>query len=269
MPGIGVGIVVKDKLVFAKGYGFRDFGKKLPVHAQDRGADRLQHQALHRGRRGAAGRGGQARLGQAGAAVRAGHPVLQRRARRHGDDPRHARRTAPGSRATTRSGTSRTSRGKELFERLKYLEPTQPLRQTFLYNNMMYAGAGYVVELLSGKTWEDFVRERIFTPLGMTSTVFSIDDMLTQPEHGVPFTERRDSFELYAIPYYREAAGIGPAGLDQLEPRGHVALADRAHERRQARRPAGDPGGGAQGDARARDRARPTRARRRAASASC
>ena len=29
-PGIGVGIVVKDKLVFAKGYGFRDYGKKLP-----------------------------------------------------------------------------------------------------------------------------------------------------------------------------------------------------------------------------------------------
>jgi CubicO group peptidase (beta-lactamase class C family) len=28
-PGIGVGIVVKDKLVFAKGYGFRDYGKKL------------------------------------------------------------------------------------------------------------------------------------------------------------------------------------------------------------------------------------------------
>src|SRR5579859_5163066 len=29
-PGIGVGIVVGDKLVFAKGYGFRDYGKKLP-----------------------------------------------------------------------------------------------------------------------------------------------------------------------------------------------------------------------------------------------
>jgi CubicO group peptidase (beta-lactamase class C family) len=29
-PGIGVGVVVKDKLVFAKGYGYRDYGKKLP-----------------------------------------------------------------------------------------------------------------------------------------------------------------------------------------------------------------------------------------------
>jgi CubicO group peptidase (beta-lactamase class C family) len=29
-PDVGVGIVVNDKLVFAKGYGFRDYGKKLP-----------------------------------------------------------------------------------------------------------------------------------------------------------------------------------------------------------------------------------------------
>ena len=29
-PGIGIGIVKGDKLVFAKGYGFRDYGKKLP-----------------------------------------------------------------------------------------------------------------------------------------------------------------------------------------------------------------------------------------------
>src|ERR1700678_646407 len=29
-PGIGVGIVVNDKLVFAKGYGYRDYENKLP-----------------------------------------------------------------------------------------------------------------------------------------------------------------------------------------------------------------------------------------------
>jgi hypothetical protein len=77
---------------------------------------------------------------------------------------------------------------------------------------MMYAGAGYVIELVSGKTWESFVRERLLRPLGMTSTVFSIEDLQKAPEHGVPFTERRDSFELHPIPYYSEAEGVGPAG---------------------------------------------------------
>ena len=33
-PGIGVGIVVGDKLVFAKGYGYRDYEKKLPFTAE-------------------------------------------------------------------------------------------------------------------------------------------------------------------------------------------------------------------------------------------
>ena len=36
--------------------------------------------------------------------------------------------------------------------------------------------------------------------------------MVKQPDHGVPFTERRDSFELYEIPYYGEEVGVGPAG---------------------------------------------------------
>ena len=31
VPGCGIGIVVKDKLVFARGYGYRDLEKRLPV----------------------------------------------------------------------------------------------------------------------------------------------------------------------------------------------------------------------------------------------
>src|SRR4030095_9017849 len=101
---------------------------------------------------------------------------------------------------------------RELYERLKYLEPKTSARQVFLYNNMMYIGAGYIDELLSGKTWETLVKERIFDPLGMKSTVFTIDELEGAPDHGVPWTERRDSFELYKIPYYREAVAVGPAG---------------------------------------------------------
>ena len=70
-PAIGVGIVVGDKLVFAKGYGYRDYEKKLPFTPTTLAPDRLQHQAVH-GRRGRPpGGGGQADLGQAGARVRA------------------------------------------------------------------------------------------------------------------------------------------------------------------------------------------------------
>ena len=40
---------------------------------------------------------------------------------------------------------------RELFDRLKYLEPQEPMRQTFLYNNLMFAGVGYMIELQSGQ----------------------------------------------------------------------------------------------------------------------
>ena len=33
-PGVGVGIVVGNKLVFVKGYGYRDYEKKLPFTAR-------------------------------------------------------------------------------------------------------------------------------------------------------------------------------------------------------------------------------------------
>jgi CubicO group peptidase (beta-lactamase class C family) len=46
-PGIGVGVVVGDKLVFAKGYGYRDYEKKLPFTPRHGLSDRLEHEAVH------------------------------------------------------------------------------------------------------------------------------------------------------------------------------------------------------------------------------
>lgn len=210
-PGIGVGIVVGDKLVFAKGYGYRDFEKKLPY------TPLTLHQI--------------ASNTKLFTAVAAG--LLVDEGKLTWDKP--VRESVPtinfynDQLNTTvtlrdmlahRTGITRhdtiwfksdLSR-KELFDRIKYLEPSEPLRQTFLYNNLMYAAVGYMIELQSGKTWEDFVRERIFGPLKMTSTTFSVADMLKQPEPGVPFSEKRDSFELYQIPYYEDIGGVAPCG---------------------------------------------------------
>ena len=211
VPGIGVAVIAKDQVIFAKGYGYRDYGQKLPFTARTVVPIASNTKLF--------------------TATAAG--LLVEEGKLEWDKP--VRQFVPGIQfyndelnATVtirdmlshRTGITRHDTiwyksdftRKELYERLKYLEPSQPLRQTFLYNNMMYAGAGYVIELLSGRRWEDFLRERLLGPLGMTSTVFSIPDLQKAPEHGVPYTERRDSFEIYSIPYYSEAEGIGPAG---------------------------------------------------------
>jgi hypothetical protein len=76
----------------------------------------------------------------------------------------------------------------------------------------MYAAVGYVIELKTGQTWEAFVRERILVPLEMKNTGYSTIEMRKHPDHGVPYTERRDSDELYAVPFYDETDGLAPAG---------------------------------------------------------
>jgi len=211
VPGIGVAVVTKDRVVFAKGYGYRDYGQKLPFTTKTVVPIASNTKLFTATAAGLLVEDGKLEWDRP---VRQFVPGIQ-----FYNDELNAT-VSIRDMLSHRTGITRHDTiwyksdftRKELYERLKYLEPTQPMRQTFLYNNMMYAGAGYVIELLSGRRWEDFVRERLLGPLGMTSTVFSIEELQVQPEHGVPYTERRDSFELYRIPYYSEAEGIGPAG---------------------------------------------------------
>jgi hypothetical protein len=102
---------------------------------------------------------------------------------------------------------------KELFEKLKYLEPSQPPRTGFLYNNLMYDAAGYIIELITKKTWEEFVKEKIFQPLEMTNTIFSVNEMLTKSDYFVPYNEKRDTTVLYKVQCYSDdGRGTGPEG---------------------------------------------------------
>ncbi|HEX7770992.1 MAG TPA: serine hydrolase, partial [Pyrinomonadaceae bacterium] len=101
---------------------------------------------------------------------------------------------------------------RELWDRLRYLEPTAPLRTKFLYNNLMFTAAGQVIEELSGQTWEQFTQRRIFDPLGMSRSTLTIEDNIKGPEPAVPYSERRDSTELYKQPYYTAEVAIAPAG---------------------------------------------------------
>src|SRR4029079_15283066 len=112
---------------------------------------------------------------------------------------------------------------KELFRKLQYMEPKVPLRTTFLYNNLMYAAVGYLIELQTGQTWEQVVRERLMQPLEMKDSLFTVAEMTKQADIGVGYTERRDSFELYNKPYYEDIGGLAPAGaiVSNLEEMSH------------------------------------------------
>lgn len=57
----------------------------------------------------------------------------------------------------------------ELIRHLRLMDFEQPFRTSFVYSNMMYSVAGQVIEYASGKTWDEFLATRIFTPVGMQS----------------------------------------------------------------------------------------------------
>ena len=58
---------------------------------------------------------------------------------------------------------------------MRYHEPTYPIRTTFQYNNYMYMLAGYIAEVLEGEEWERMNTNRLFKPLGMTSSRYVRD----------------------------------------------------------------------------------------------
>lgn len=229
-PGIGIGIVAKDKLVLAKGYGYRNYDEKLPFTSKTLfsiGSNTKLFTVI-----------------AAGMLVQEGKLTWDQPIRDIVPQIRFYNNELNNTvtlrdMLAHRTGITRhdgiwyqrnSLTRKDIFARLKYLKPEAPLRQTFFYNNLMYAAVGYIIELLSGKTWEEFVYERILQPLTMSSTVYSIAEMLQQSDYTVPFTEKRDSNEIYQIPYYEEMKAIAPAGaiISNIEDMSHwlTALID-------------------------------------------
>lgn len=105
-------------------------------------------------------------------------------------------------------GNSEFSRA-DLYERLRYLEPTADLRQEWQYQNMMVMVAGYMAERLLDTMWEDAVQSRILKPLRMNHTTLSIDAMVASGDASVGYQRGHDS--VMALPYFTSTS-VGPAG---------------------------------------------------------
>lgn len=211
MPGAGVGVVKNGKLVFVKGYGYRDYEKKLPITENTLFQIASNTKLFTSTAIGLLVNEGKLDWDKP---IKTFVPSIQfynnelNNTVTIRDMLSHRTGISRHDLIWYKSDFSRT----ELFEKLKYLEPTQPLRQGFLYNNLMYAASGHIINLIEGKTWEQYVQEKILNPLKMSNTVFSIADMKKQSDVFVPFNEKRDTTILYKIDYYSEVSGLGPAG---------------------------------------------------------
>jgi len=59
----------------------------------------------------------------------------------------------------------------EIVAGIRHLQPASSFRSRYAYNNVMFVAAGELVAAVSGDSWDDFVRQRVLEPLGMTRTL--------------------------------------------------------------------------------------------------
>lgn len=95
-------------------------------------------------------------------------------------------------------------------------KPAVPFRTKFQYSNAMYAAAGEIAGRVNHSTWEDIIANDLFKPLGMTSSVSIITEMLKSPDHATGYV-----FETT----YR--AVPAPKSLTTLAPGGAIASSAR------------------------------------------
>jgi len=211
VPGVAIAIVTDTDILFSQSFGKRDLERDLPVTEQTLFAIAscskvFTTMAL-------------AMLVDEGKLawdkpVRHYLPSFQLA------DPVASERLTPRDLLTHRSGLPDNTLAwynalisrKELVERLQYFEPTHDLRSAWQYNNMMYATAGYLLEVISGQSWENFVHQRILKPLGMVSTTCFPTEALQVSDVAAP--HRLADGQLQRIRNYdhtRETA-MGPAG---------------------------------------------------------
>lgn len=208
VPGAAVAVVRGGKVILAEGYGLRDIGNGLPVTPRTLFAIGSSSKAFTATAVGIMV--DEKKLDWDGR-VRAYLPAFELK------DDFATERMTPRDLLCHRSGLPRheyvwlgshLSR-KELFDRMRYLEPRADFRTLFQYNNFMFLTAGYLAGEVAGTTWEDVVRTRIFDPLGMTNSNFSIEDSRKAKDHALPYGEKDD--KVVELPF-RNIDSIGPAG---------------------------------------------------------
>ncbi len=210
VPGASVAIVRGDQVFLAKGYGFRDVELKKP--ATEKTLFRLASVTKSFTAAGVAALVTQGKL-EWNKPVRDYLPEFQLY------DKDLTARVTPVDLLSHRTGLprhdalwyyNRDLSREELIHRLRYLEPSKDLRESFQYNNLMFLTAGYLTGRTLDTSWEEAIRKLIFQPLSMTASNFTIEAMEKSRDHAAPYQKDKQE-RVQRVPHYT-GNNIAPAG---------------------------------------------------------
>lgn len=178
-PGFAIAIVKDDKVVFAKGYGVRELGKPDKVDENTLFAIASNSKAFTTAS--LAMLIDEKKIESWDDKVTKYLPDFQM------PDPNVTREMTIRDLVSHRSGLDTfsgdllwydtTYTSDDVIKRIRYLTPKYGFRSHYGYQNLMFITAGKIVEKVSGKSWGQFVKERILTPLGMSRSTISVKDL--------------------------------------------------------------------------------------------
>lgn len=209
VPGMAIAIVKDDSLVFAKGFGIRTIGTTDKVNIHTLFAIASLSKAFT--------------TACLGMLVEQGKldwddPVTNYVPYFQMFDPYVTREMKVRDLLCHRSG-SKTFGGdliwygtgytrEEVVKRVRYLKPSYSFRSKYGYQNIMFITAGEIFPAVTGMTWDAYVKEHIFVPLGMKETNTTIRAFEGNTNVATPHTTHNG--KLITIPY----RNVDNAGCD-------------------------------------------------------
>jgi len=170
IPGLAVAVVKDGRVVFAHGYGVRELGKSAPVDT---------HTLFAIGSTTKAMTAALVAMLVDEKKVEWDAPVTRYLPWFQLKDPAATRELMVRDLLTHRAGLGnadylwygQSNSTDEILHRVRLIDPAYPVRSNFIYQNIMYAAAGAVIEAASGKPWANMLKTRLLEPLGMTETI--------------------------------------------------------------------------------------------------
>jgi CubicO group peptidase (beta-lactamase class C family) len=207
VPGVAIAIVKHDALVLAKGYGVRQVDDTRPVTKNTSFAIGSATKAFTAASLAMLVDEGKLRWDALVTQYLRGFQL---------SDPYVTRELTVRDLLTHRSGLERADLlwygsaydRDEVLRRVRYIKPTWSFRSRFGYQNIMYLAAGQIIPAVTGDSWENFVRQRIFMPLGMTASQTSVTALAGADDVATPHAWLDG--RVRAIPL-RNLDNIGPA----------------------------------------------------------
>jgi CubicO group peptidase (beta-lactamase class C family) len=208
--GFAVAVVEKNKVVYAKGFGYRDVERKLPVTPNTLFAIGSCTKAFTSGLLGI--------LRSEQKVDFASSPSFYVPELKFFNDEMNNQITVRDL-MCHRTGLPRHDFSWYLFNsddrdslirRIKFHEPTAKVRERYQYNNFMFLAQGVITEKVAGKTWEQQIRENYFGPLQMTTSNVSMVEMSKAAEPALGYIQHNDK-TLEPVDYYH-IRGMAPAG---------------------------------------------------------